>query len=95
VATSACYVLDQVLGGLDADGQSHEVSRRCEGRGRGRRVRHLRRDFDQALDPAEALGQQPEPVRPTTCARGFLLGLGEEGDHPAEVAHLPGGDLVP
>src|SRR5262249_17652576 len=52
-------VLDQVVCRLDADGQPDEVRRRRERGVRGGRVRHLRGRFDQALDPAQALGQRP------------------------------------
>src|SRR5581483_2775543 len=48
---------DEVVDGLDADGQADEVRRRGERRVRRRGVRHRRRDLDQALDAAEALGE--------------------------------------
>ena len=62
--------------------------------GRGRRVRHPVRVLDQALDAAEALGERPD-LRPRDEVDRLLLRLDEERDHPAEVAHLPRGDLVP
>src|SRR5919108_5830292 len=55
---------------------------------------HARGVLDEALDAAEALRQLPDRGAADQLHR-FLLGGGEEGDHPAEVAHLPGGDLVP
>ena len=56
-------------------------------------MRHPRRVLDQALDAAERLGELEE-LRPPDELDGLLLGLGEERDHPAEVAHLPLRDLV-
>ena len=52
-----------------------------------------RRVLDQALDAAEALGERPHR-RPRDELDRLLLALEQERDHPAEVAHLPGGDLV-
>ena len=43
--------------------------------------------LDQALDAAERLGEQEE-LRPRDERDRLLLGLGEERDHAAEVAHL-------
>jgi hypothetical protein len=50
--------------------------------------------LDQALDAAERLGELEE-LRAPDELDGGLLGVDEEGDHPAEVPHLPLGDLVP
>src|SRR5919197_1681233 len=57
-------------------------------------MRHPCRVLDQALDAAEGL-RQLEDLRPRDEADGFFLRLDEEGDHSAEVAHLPGSDLTP
>ena len=84
---------DQVVGRLDPDREAHEVARRGERRVGGRRVRHPRGVLDQALDAAEALGECPH-LRAPDEVDGLLLGLDEERDHAAEVAHLPGGELV-
>ena len=93
-ATSAgLEVVDQVVGRLDPDREADEVARRGERRVGGRRVRHPRGVLDQALDAAEALGERPD-LRARDERDGLLLGLDEERDHAAEVAHLPGGDLV-
>ena len=70
---------------------------RFRGRGErrvgGRGVRHPGRVLDQALDAAERLGEQEE-LRPRRERDRLLLGLDEERDHAAEVAHLPARDLV-
>ena len=49
--------------------------------------------LDQALDTAEALGQDPH-LRAGDEVDGLLLGLDEERDHAAEVAHLARCDRV-
>ena len=50
-------------------------------------MRHPGRVLDQALDAAERLGEQ-EQLRPAADRDGLGLGLDEERDHAAEVAHL-------
>ena len=57
-------------------------------------MRHAGGMLDQALDAAEALGERPHRCTGDELDR-FLLGLNEERDHPAEIAHLTRGDLVP
>ena len=54
-------------------------------------VRHPRRHLDQALDAAERLGELEE-LRARDERRRLLRRLDEEGDHAAEVVHLPRGD---
>ena len=49
--------------------------------------------LDHALDAAERLGELEELRSPDELHRR-LLRVGQERDHPAEVAHLPLGDLV-
>ena len=66
---------------------------RRERRAGGRRVRHPRRMLDQALDAAERLGELEE-LRARDELDRLLLGLDEERDHAAEVAHLRARDLV-
>src|SRR5919198_2118766 len=56
-------------------------------------MRHPCGVLDQALDAAERL-RELEDLRPRDEADGFFLRLDEEGDHSAEVAHLPRRDLV-
>ena len=85
---------DEVVGRLDPDREPDEVPRRRRtGRVGGRGVRHPVRVLDQALDAAERLGER-EDLRPGDERDGLLLGLDEERDHAAEVAHLARGDLV-
>src|SRR5438132_3776817 len=76
-------IRDEILYGFDPDGQPHEVARRRKRRVCGGSVRHLRRQLDQALDPAERL-RELEELRPCDEANRLLLRLGEERDHPAE-----------
>ena len=78
---------EQVVGRLDPDREAHEVPGRCERRARGRRVGHPRWMLDQALDTAERL-RELEDLRPCDELDRLLLGVEEERDHPAEVAHL-------
>ena len=84
---------DEILGGLESHGESDQVPRRGEGRVGCRRVRHPGGMLDQALDAAERL-RQLEDLRPGDERDRLLLRLDEERDHPAEVAHLLGGDRV-
>ena len=85
--------VEQVVDGLDPDRQPDEVRGYRERRVRGRGVRHLRGLLDEALDAAEALRELPD-LRATDDRDRLLLASDEERDHAAEVAHLPGGELV-
>src|SRR5256885_2135994 len=84
---------DQVVGRLEAHRQADEARRRGERPLRCRGVRHPRRVLDEALDAAERLRELPD-LRARDEPDRLLLRLGEEGDHAAEVGHLPRGDLV-
>ena len=68
-------------------------ARRRERRAGGRGVRHARGMLDQALDAAERLGELEE-LRARDELDGLLLGVGQERDHAAEVAHLRARDVV-
>src|SRR5215211_322734 len=86
-------ILDQIPGGLDPDGEPHEVSGCRERRIRRRRVGHAGRMLDHALHAAEALRELPD-LRAGDELDRRLFRLDEERDHPAEVVHLPLRDLV-
>ncbi len=90
---SGRQIRDQVVDRLDPDREADQVSR-CGERGvGGRGVCHPGRVLDQALDAAERFGELEE-LRPRHELDRRLLRLGEERDHPAEVAHLALRDLV-
>src|SRR6266508_6376761 len=84
---------DQVVGRLDPDGEADQVPRRRRWTRLRGGVGHPRRMLDQALDSAQALGEDPDVRAPDDLNR-LLLRLDEERDHAAEVAHLAGGDVV-
>src|SRR6266550_6366482 len=86
-------IQQEILGGLQADGEPDQVPRRGERPLRSGGVRHSRRQLDQTLDAAERFGELEDP-RARDERGGLLLRLGEERDHAAEVAHLLGSDRV-
>ena len=57
-------------------------------------MRHQARVLDQALHPAEALAELPDPGCLDHRPRGLLAPVELEAHHPAEIAHLPSGELV-
>src|SRR2546421_8752554 len=69
-------ILDEILYGFDPDREPHEVARRRKRRVGGGRVRHLRRQLDQALDSAERL-RELEELCPCDEAHRLFLRFGE------------------
>src|SRR6266550_6262774 len=83
----------EILGGLQADGEPDEVPRRGERPLRSGGVRHARRQLDETLDAAERF-REFEDLRACDESGGLLLRLCQERDHPAKVAHLLCSDRV-
>src|SRR4029453_5475683 len=94
LARECCFeVVEQVVGRLDADGESDERRWHGEGRiGRGG-GRHARGMLDEALHSTQTLRELPD-LRPRDEVDGLLLVREQERHHPAEIAHLPRTDRV-
>src|SRR5690348_10388142 len=89
---------DQIVGALDADREPHEAVADSELRShrwRQARMRHEPRVLDEALDPAEALGER-EKLAPLQKSPGILeRSLQLRAHDPAESApHLSFRELV-
>ena len=84
---------EKILSGLEPDREPHEVPRRRKRGVRRGGMRHPSGMLDQALDAAERL-RELEDIGLRYELDRLLLGLDQERDHAAEVAHLAGGDLV-
>ena len=84
---------EQVVGRLDPDGEAHQVAGRRERARRCGCVRHPGRVLDQALDTAERF-RELEDRRAGDEVDRLRLGLQQERDHAAEVAHLGARDVV-
>src|SRR5665811_2244719 len=87
-------VVDEVLGVLDAGGETHEVTGHLQLGPADRGVRHTGRVLDQRLDATKALTQGPELGGATDVHRLLLAAPDLEGDHAPESFHLLGRDVV-
>ena len=94
LAECGVEILDQIVGGLDADRQAHQVGGHLK-RGAGHRgMGHPGRVLDQRLHPAERLTQGEQPRAAADLDSLARASPGPERHHAAEPAHLLGGYLV-
>src|SRR6476661_5327209 len=94
-AEGTVEVGDQVLGGLDADAQAHQVGGHLQVGAGDAGVGHPAGVLDQRLHAAEGLAQGEDLGLLADRERLRLAAGDPEGDHPAEALHLLRRDLVP
>src|SRR5665647_456794 len=90
----AVEVIDEVLGILDAGGETHEVTGHLQRGPADRCVRHTGGVLDQRLDTTKALTKGPDLGGAADVHRLLLAAPDLEGDHAPEALHLLGRDPV-